>query len=109
MRREFQEETGHVVQINDHIGVVDFKLPWNWREFTNVHHIAVFYSVSKIGGEIVKLKKFEGQDSLGAQWVSSKEVSVENASPLVLKAFEWMETERVGIEVNYYNEWEILK
>src|SRR5690625_4186016 len=75
MRREFFEETGLVIEIKENIGVIDFKLPWLWREFTDVHHIAVYYAVRKIGGEVKLPQQFEGQDSLGAVWVTRKDVS----------------------------------
>ncbi|WP_445509608.1 NUDIX hydrolase [Rossellomorea marisflavi] len=107
MKREFLEETGVEIEIEENIGVTDFKLPWEWRGFTNVHHIAVYYSVRKIGGGIVVPEQFEGQDSLGAVWVSEDDVSMENASPLVLKAFEWLRTGGLG-EAVVYDEWEVL-
>lgn len=108
-KREFLEETGLEVDIKENIGVIDFKLPWLWREFTHVHHIAVYYSVNKIGGELSVPEQFVGQDSLGAIWVSEKDVSLDNASPLVLKAFEWLRTNNLGIESETYEAWKILK
>lgn len=43
--------------------------------------------VSVVGDSFITPKQFNGQDSLGALWVSESEVSVDNASPLVLKGF----------------------
>ena len=59
MKREFLEETGLEIEIQENIGVVDFKLPWLWKEFTDVHHIAVYYSVRTIGGNIQTPEQFE--------------------------------------------------
>lgn len=42
MKREFLEETGLEIEIEENLGVIDFKLPWLWKEFTDVHHIAVY-------------------------------------------------------------------
>ncbi|KPL60991.1 NUDIX hydrolase [Rossellomorea vietnamensis] len=109
MRREFLEETGIEIEIENQIGVIDFKFPSMWRDFTNVHHIAVYYSVRKIGGEIGIPEQFEGQDSLGAVWIAEHEVSRENASPLVMKAFEWVKTNELGLDAEVYEEWEVLK
>ncbi|CAN7280572.1 NUDIX hydrolase [Rossellomorea sp. LjRoot5] len=109
MRREFLEETGIEIEIEKQIGVIDFKFPSVWRDFTNVHHIAVYYSVRKTGGEIGIPEQFEGQDSLGAVWVSEHEVSRENASPLVMKAFECLKTNELGLNAEVYEEWEVLK
>ncbi|MCE4956233.1 MULTISPECIES: NUDIX hydrolase [Bacilli] len=109
IKREFHEETGLRIDIEENIGVIDFKLPWLWKEFTDVHHIAVYYSVRKIGGNIKIPEQFEGQDSLGAVWVSEKDVSLDNASPLVLKAFDWIKTKDLGIDAEIYKNWKVLK
>lgn len=109
MKREFLEETGLEIEINHNIGVIDFMLPWDWKEFTDVHHIAVYYLVKIVGGNLTEPVQFEGQDSLGAFWVSEQEVSVDNASPLVLKAFEWIKNKHLGINVELYEQWEVKK
>ncbi len=109
MKREFLEETGLEIKIEENIGVIDFKLPWLWKEFTDVHHIAVYYSVKIIGGELSIPEQFDGQDSLGALWVSKKDISLDNASPLVLKAFEWLSTHDLGIDAQTYDDWKVLK
>lgn len=109
MKREFLEETGIEVEIEENIGVIDFKLPWLWKEFTDVHHIAVYYTVRKVGGEINIPEQFDGQDSLGVLWVSEKDVSLDNASPLVLKAFEWLSTNNLGIDAEIFEDWKVLK
>ena len=41
--------------------------------------------------------------------MSKKDVSLKNASPLVLKAFEWLETNELGIDADIYKEWKVLK
>ncbi len=104
MKREFLEETGLKIKIEENIGVIDFKLPWLWRDFTDVHHIAVYYSVKKIGGELSAPEQFDGQDSLEAIRVSEKDISLDNASPLVIKAFEWLRTGNLGIEAKIYED-----
>jgi len=106
MRREFQEETGIVIEIETQIGMADFMFPCEWREFTHIHHIAAFYTVRKVGGEIMVPKQFDGQDSLGAEWLTLDKLSIDNASPLVLKAVEWIQTGSIGLEVTWFKEWE---
>ncbi len=69
----------------------------------------MFYLVKQIGGNLVAPEQFEGQDSLGAEWVTEEEISVENASPLVLKAIEWLKTNDLGLDVNYYDDWKVKK
>lgn len=107
MRREFKEETGIEIEIIKNLGVIDFFLPWKWKDFTDVHHIAVYYLVKKIGGKISVPEQFEGQDSLGAVWVTEKDVSIDNASPLVLKAFEWIKSNQLGTNAVCFEYWEI--
>ncbi|CAI9386600.1 NUDIX hydrolase [Niallia sp. Sow4_A1] len=109
MRREFLEETGIEIEIQKQIGMADFMFPCNWREFTHIHHIAAFYTARKIGGEITVPEQFEGQDSLGAEWVSIENITIHNASPLVLKAVEWIQTGSLGWEVTWFPEWEVKK
>lgn len=109
MKREYLEETGIRIEIEENIGVKDFKLPWLYHEFTDVHHIAVYYSVRKIGGHIKAPEQFEGQDSLGAVWVSENDISIDNASPIVMKAFDWLKGKDLGIEAEIYENWEVLK
>ncbi|MCA1063693.1 NUDIX hydrolase [Rossellomorea sp. AcN35-11] len=109
LKREYLEETGLDVELEENIGAVDFKLPWKWREYTDVHHIAVYYSVRFIAGEISVPEPFEAQDSLGAVWVTEEEVSIDNASPLVLKAFQWIRTKTLGVEAESYEHWTIVK
>lgn len=109
MKREFLEETGIEIEILKNIGVIDFQLPNNWNGFTDLHHIAVYYLVNKVGGELIEPLQFDGQDSLGAVWVSEEDVSVDNASPLVLKAFKWLKTNTLGFDTEYYKEWKVYK
>ncbi|WP_303982517.1 NUDIX hydrolase [Niallia circulans] len=107
MRREFLEETGIKIAIEKQIGMADFLFPCIWREYTHIHHIAAFYTVRKVGGEISLPKQFEGQDSFGAEWVSLNDLSIHNASPLVLKVIEWIQTGSIGLEVTWFEKWEV--
>lgn len=109
MKREFLEETGFKIEIIKNIGVIDFILPWEWKEFTDVHHICVYYLVKIIGGESIEPVQFEGQDSLGAVWVSEQDINENNSSPLVLKAFDWINNDQLGIDVKLYDTWEVKK
>jgi hypothetical protein len=69
----------------------------------------VNYSAKIIGGELIKPLQFEGQDSLGALWVSEQVVTENNASPLVLKALDWIKNHQLGIDVELYETWEVKK
>ncbi|MCJ8007348.1 NUDIX hydrolase [Lederbergia wuyishanensis] len=108
VQREVLEETGFVIKVEESVGVADFILPWDWKGFTHVHHIAVFYTVSIGGGALLQPEHFPGQDSLGALWVSKSDLSIENASPLVMRAVHWLDTKELGVGVERYEEWEVL-
>ncbi|MDP5274937.1 NUDIX hydrolase [Chengkuizengella axinellae] len=105
MKREFKEETGLEINIKQNIGTCDFILPWKWKGFNHVHHIAVFYEVENISDTFTKPVQFKGQDSLGAEWIYEEEVSANNASPLVMKAFEWLREKELDFHVQCYEEW----
>jgi len=57
----------------------------------HLHHIGVFFRVLEAEGERSVPKTFEGQDSTGSSWVSRADVDASNASPLVLKSFDYLE------------------
>jgi hypothetical protein len=42
-------------------------------------------------------------------WISENDVPLENASTLVLKAFEWLKTKDLGIDAEVYKYWKVLK
>lgn len=107
LRRAFREETGYEIEILENIGVKDFKLPWTWKDYNYVHHIAVYYLVRIIGGKIDMPDQFNGQDSLGAVWININGVNIDNAFPLVLEAIKWLEQKRFDIEVSAYKDWKV--
>ncbi|MFP7478645.1 NUDIX hydrolase [Terribacillus saccharophilus] len=104
--REVKEETGLTVLVKKQIGVVDFKLPWQWKGFTHVHHTAVFYTAQAIG-ELRVPKQFAGQDAVRAEWIPIIKMSITNSSPLVMQAIQWLLTSEIPLETVVYPEWEI--
>ncbi|WP_262381083.1 hypothetical protein [Bacillus infantis] len=50
LRREFLKETGMEIEIIRNIGVIDFMLPWVWKEYTHVHHIVFFIKTREPAG-----------------------------------------------------------
>lgn len=89
--REFQEETGLTVHSKQLLGTFEFFLQSNWHRASHLHHIGVFFRVLEAEGERSVPKTFDGQDSTGSSWVSRADVDASNASPLVLKAFDYLE------------------
>ena len=104
--REVMEETGLAAAVKKQIGVVDFKLPWQWKNFTHVHHTAVFYT-AEASGELRVPEQFADQDALGAEWISIEKLSLKNSSPLVMQAIQWLLSSEIPLETVVYPEWEI--
>ncbi|MDQ7237412.1 DNA mismatch repair protein MutT, partial [Bacillus pacificus] len=101
------EETGLNVTVVKQIGTIDFQFPSKFKEYTHVHHIAVFYGVERCEGEFVVTEQFEEQDSLGARWVPIESITEDNSSPLVCSAVEWLKTNELPLEVKKYETWTV--
>ncbi|WP_426355283.1 NUDIX hydrolase [Exiguobacterium sp. R-39] len=91
LNREFQEETGLTVRSKRLIGAFEFSVQSDWHRASHLHHIGVFFHVLEVDGEQSVPEIFFGQDSVGSSWRSRAEVNTSNASPLVLKAFDYLE------------------
>ena len=107
LHRECKEETGLEVKVIRKVGIIDFQYPSKFKDYTHVHHIAVLYEVEKSAGKIIVPKQFEGQDSLGARWVSIESITEDNSSPLVCSAVEWLKTNELPLEVKKYETWTV--
>lgn len=68
---------------------VSFTYPWEYLTWQYNQHIAVFYQVTAVGKGVAAVTQFAGQDSLGGVFVPFAELTLENASPLVLKAKDY--------------------
>ncbi|PAE15587.1 DNA mismatch repair protein MutT [Virgibacillus sp. 7505] len=104
--REVKEETGMTAAVKKQIGVIDFKLPWQWKDFTHVHHTAVLYT-AEASGKLHIPEQFTGQDARRAEWVSIPNLSITNSSPLVMQAVKWLLSSELPLETITYSEWEI--
>lgn len=74
-------------------------------------HICVFYEVTKTDGSLAaEVDQFEGQDALGAVRVSLDQLNLENSSPLVLKAKEYLlKRNSFSLADQTFKKWSILK
>ncbi|MDV6038019.1 NUDIX hydrolase [Bacillus sp. SM-B1] len=107
LHREIKEETGLNVTVVKQIGTIDFQFPSKFKEYTHVHHIAVFYSVERCGGEFEVPEQFEEQDSSGARWIPIESITERNSSPLVCSAVEWLKSNELPLEVKKYETWTV--
>ncbi|MFC9415092.1 NUDIX hydrolase [Bacillus mobilis] len=100
-------EDGLNVTVVKQIGTVDFQLPSKFKEYTHVHHIAVFYFVERCEGEFKVPEQFEEQDSIGARWIPIESITEDNSSPLVCSVVEWLKTNELSVEVKQYETWTV--
>lgn len=70
-----------------------------------------FYEVTKADGSLeAEVDQFEGQDALGAVRVSLDQLNLENSSPLVLKAKEYLlKRNSFSLADQTFQKWPILK
>lgn len=104
--REFLEETGYTIRQLKSIGICDFSVLWTLQDDTveHLHHIAMLYEVQVNPEEKMSIiKSFEGQDSNGAIWLNIDHVNINNASPLLLSAMEWMRAGAVPVVNSSYD------
>lgn len=110
IKREIKEETGLVVSNYKQIGITSFKYPWDYLNFHFNQHIAVFYDIQKVSGNIQEtVPQFDGQDSLGSVFMPLKKLDTTNSSPLVLKAKEYLEHNKIFDETDtVLSDWNVL-
>jgi hypothetical protein len=99
------------VQKYSQLGITSFKYPWDYLNYHYNQHIAVFYDVEELSGKIEEIApQFDGQDSLGAVFIPLENISIRNASPLVLKAKEYLlNNRRFEDEDTIFDEWTVLE
>lgn len=111
LTREVEEETNLKVTRFKQLGVTSFKYPWDYKKWHYNQHVCVFYNILAYEGELQSnVKQFTGQDSLGAIMVPLSKLSINNASPLVLTAKEYLiNPKRFTLHDQTFTKWEILQ
>ncbi len=95
--RELKEETGVTPTEYELYDANSVIADWNYNNtLIKVHHIGIFYKVTKHEGNIKEEVKIDKQndDSLGASFYSIKELKKENLSLITI-----LELERLGYEL----------
>jgi ADP-ribose pyrophosphatase len=107
--REVAEETGLKVTKSHQLGTVSFRFPWKYQRYTWNEHVCVFNLIEEYQGEVKNtVTQFIGQDSLGAVWVPLTELNLENSSPLVIKARDYLLTNEFETKDTEYPHWKVL-
>jgi ADP-ribose pyrophosphatase YjhB (NUDIX family) len=88
VRREFVEETGQDVRVEGRIGDFDHTVSYSPPGLgeVNLHHIGVIFRVALTKSDQSVKSGPDGQDSLGAQWVTIDSLTESGISPLVSRA-----------------------
>ncbi|MCD2255591.1 hypothetical protein ACNAN0_00615 [Agrilactobacillus fermenti] len=92
------------------LGTTSFRYPWHYQRWHYNQHICVFYQILKYQGQVAaRVANFTGQDSLGAGFLPLTELSLDNASPLVLKAKDFVQQGLTFDATDWtYQHWPIL-
>lgn len=108
--REIQEETGLTASTIVQLGITSFKYPWDYKKWHYNQHICVFYEIKSTSGQLHdKVPQFRGQDSLGSLFVPLDQLTLDNSSPLVLKAKQYIQNnKRFNPNDTSMSEWKVL-
>jgi len=100
--REFQEETGLVINVDKNIGTSEFIVRYNIGDKTHIQHIAIFLQVSI---EVTSDLSIISDDTAGSEWMNIEELTLENSSPLVMAAKEYIRTNHLEWISMTFEDW----
>lgn len=88
-----------------HLGVLDYVIPYKLekRGTTHIHHIAIYYEVEYLSGDLASFIDMQNNDSIGAEFIDIIHLCPENSSPLVMQALAWLK------DKNNYNPLEVAR
>lgn len=106
LRREFKEETGHEVTAYTHNRVYDTFVQEQGQIYM-VHHIFALFDV-QFAAEQMALPELVADginDSNGSTWQAIATLSVNNASPLVLRAVAELTGPQPDVHASRFRDW----
>lgn len=101
--REFIEETGITIKLENSIGVVDLVVPYVYKEYSHIHHVALMYTTCHLCGDIEDAPNID--DSMGATWVSLDHINASNSSPLIIEAKNYLLHGEMTLGCTKYETW----
>ena len=109
INREIHEETGLTVTAADQLGTTSFRYPWQFETWSFNQHIAVFYHITAVQGQVAAtVPDCFGQDSYGAVKLPLSQLTIDNASPLVLAAKAYLQQGYFDASDKTYSTWQVL-
>lgn len=109
LKREFLEETGFSIRTFRQLATFTFTYPWTYEKWNWNQHLCIFYQVQEISRNKQEVTDFLGQDSLGAVFIPFAALTLENASPLVIKARDYFLNPSTFEQTDdYFETWEVL-
>lgn len=112
LRREFLEETGMGIIDIETLGTFDFLVPFKYEDTNYTQHVATFFRIGRIADysgnkeivrELITPQGKEINDSDGALWVKTSSLNKNNSSPLILKAIQILNSEKLTCEIEEVN------
>jgi len=92
LKREVMEETAFTVLNYELLNVLSHNVSYEntSNEKETVHHIGVIYRV-EVNADNEKIKDFsDGEDSLGAKWISISSINEQDFSPFAAKSLKFI-------------------
>jgi ADP-ribose pyrophosphatase len=109
VKRAVNEETGLEVLDVEQLGTVNFRYPWKQQHFEWNEHVCVFYRIDEYSGiPNTDVSQFIGQNPRGTQWIEVENLNLENSSPLVLKAKEFILLHKFIVSDTKFSHWDVL-
>ncbi len=93
LKREYKEEVGIDVIECELFDVDSVYFKWNYNnELINVHHVGIFYKITKYNGEIKKENVIDeiNDDSLGAEFYELNKLNEKDLSKIA-----WLEVRKI--------------
>lgn len=103
--RELQEEIGADFEIERQVGIYDYLVPWSNDQATHVHHLAIFFLV-QVKGQLA-FKQVLADDTAGYRLVAMDQLSLDNASPLVMDCLSYLEEGCLPNGLRRFNDWQV--
>lgn len=109
VKQAVKEETGLEVLDAKQLGTVSFRYPWKHQDFEWNEHVCVFYRIDEyLGIPNTDVPQFVDQTFHGVEWVEVENLNLENSSPLVLKAKEFVLLHKFIVSDTKFAHWNVL-